>query len=176
GCEWLGRTSRLSGTPWKSCRQTSPQTKSSRRSRCNHKSSLVSRQRRSVLRPDPIHTDHAHTRIPGPPMASTPARLPDSPLGEPGTHVDHLASGTRRAFASLPPKTTGRSEPHRDTSDKLPDSRAKKRPRYFPGTHRAQRRKSQSPCSLRDQPLSSSGKITVGGVFYLPGNSEQIIV
>lgn len=34
-------------------------------------------------------------------MASSPARLPDSPLGEPGTHVDHLASRTRRAFVIL---------------------------------------------------------------------------
>ena len=44
-------------------------------------------------------------------MASPPARLPDSPLGEPGTHVDHLASRTRRAFVILPSQTTEGMKP-----------------------------------------------------------------
>ena len=53
-------------------------------------------------------------------MASPPARLPDSPLGEPGTHVDHLASRTRRASVVLPSEATGKNETHRDASKGLP--------------------------------------------------------
>ena len=32
-------------------------------------------------------------------------------IGKPGTHVDHLASHTRRAFVVLPSHTTGRMKP-----------------------------------------------------------------
>jgi hypothetical protein len=53
-------------------------------------------------------------------MASPPARLPDSPLGEPGTHVDHLASRTRRASVILLSQATGKNETHRDPSKGLP--------------------------------------------------------